>query len=253
MFKLFYKHWAMMPISEGSSMSKEVAKKETTTAMQAYTQADLADWGAPQIDAKDIVIPRINLAQQMSELVIAGKAKMGEYYDSSSMTVLGGLGKPLDVIPFMLDQVWVIQKRVGKKFEYEKTEAVTPSNKDLPWEFVEEGVEKKRVYTRNFFCIVEGVTLPCIVSFQSSSAKAGKELATIMFAENKLNNLPPSAYHVNIDSKMVSNDDGTYAVKTIVKGKQSTREEVAKTLEWFKTFKTEAPKIDTTGALHAEF
>ncbi len=236
-------------------MSKEVKKAESTE-LQGYTKADLADWGEASIDAKDIVIPRINLAQQMSDIVIEGKAKMGEYYQSSSHTVLGGLGKSVDIIPFMLDQVWVIQKKVGKKFEYEKTEAVTPANKELAWEFIEEGVEKKRVYTRNFFCIVKGQALPCIVSFQGSSAKAGKEMATIMFAENKIQNLPPSAYHITLDSKIVSNDEGTYAVKTITKGESSSREEVMKTLDWFKTFKHAAPKVaeeNTYGAANAEF
>ena len=237
-------------------MSKDVVKKETTNEMQAYTAADLADWGNASIDAKDIVIPRINLAQQMSDVVIAGKAKMGEYYESSSQTSVGGLGKPVDVIPFMLEQVWIIQKKVGKKFEFEKIEAVTPMNKELAWDFIEDGVEKKRVYTRNFFCIVDGQTLPCILSFQGSSAKAGKELATIMFAENKIKNLPPSAYHISIDSKIVQNDDGTFAVKTISKGKASTKEEVFKTLEWYKTFKQVAPKVaeeNTYGAANAEF
>ena len=239
-------------------MKNEVVKKETTNAVAAYTPADMADWGAAPIDAKDIVIPRINLAQQMSENVIAGKAKMGEYYESSGLNVIGGVGKPLDIIPFMLEQIWIVQKKVaGKadKFEFDKIEQVTPENKLLPWDFIEDGVQKKRVFTRNFYCLVDGQTLPCIISFAGSSSKAGKHLATIMYAENKLSNLPPSAYHILLDAKIDKNDDGTFAVKTVVKGKESTKEEVARTLEWFKTFKTVAPKVqdENFGAANGDF
>lgn len=243
MYLPFVNNWAIMPLIGESFMTKEVTKKQTTE-VAAYTDADLAAWGEQQIDSNDIILPRINLAQQMSQSVVDDKAKMGDFVNTSTMTVIGGVDKPVDFIPFMLEQVWVIQKEVkAGKFEFDSIEVVNAENKDLPWDFVKEGVNYKRVYTRNFYGLVDGQTLPCVISFQGSSAKAGKQLATLMFAENRLNKLPPSAFHVKIGSKIEKNDDGTYAVKTIAVGNKSTTEEISKTLEWFKTFQKATPKV----------
>lgn len=247
MYKPFLNNWAIMPIIGESFMSKELKKKEET-AIAAYTEGDLAAWGTQQLDANDIILPRINLMQQMSEAVIAGKAKMGEYYNTSSGQVVGGVDKPLTFIPFMLEQVWIIQKEVKPgKFEFVSIEPVTSENNDLPWDFIQEGVNMKRIHSRNFYGLVEGQVLPCVISFQGSSARTGKQLATLMFAENRLNKLPPSAYNVLIGSRLEKNDDGTYAVKTYQVGRQSTNEEIAKTLEWFKTFQKSAPKVAGEG------
>lgn len=232
-----------MPLIGESFMTKELKKKEETQ-VAAYTEGDLAAWGNQQLDANDITLPRINLMQQMSEIVVDGKAKMGDYVNISTKEVVADVNKPLDFIPFMLEQAWIIQKEVKPgKFEFVKIEPVTSDNKDLPWDFVEDGVTMKRVYTRNFYGLVKDQTLPCVISFQGSSTKAGKQLATLMYAENRLNKLPPSAYHVNIGSKIEKNDEGTYAVKTISVGVKSTTEEIAKTLEWFKTFQKTAPVV----------
>lgn len=227
-------------------------KNEMTVSMgtDLSTETEQYDWGTNESSAADIVIPRLNLMQQMSKLVIADKAKLGDLVDSVTGEVLGNKDKGIQVIPFHMEKFFVVQKEVKQgnkvKYEYDHVEKITAANENADWEYTHEGVKFKRMYTRNFYVLVPGKVLPYVVSFQSTSAKAGKELATEMYTKNVMLNKAPAASKIELGCRIETTDDGTYGVKTVKVVGDSSREEIALAFKWFQTVRKEETKVDET-------
>lgn len=213
-------------------MSKDLKQ---APPQEVAIENDIGHWGKSEISSNDIVIPKIQLMQGMSQAVTGGKNKLGDMIDSVTGDLLATPEKPLECVPFHLEKFYIIQKHNGKKWMYERIEKVTPSNENAPYEFEEAGQKKKRVYTRRFFVMVPGHVLPFTIDFASTSAKAGKELATEMFVKNAMMKLPPAASKIAIGSVTQKNDDGTYSVKTVKVIGKSTNEEIKAAFEWYKT------------------
>lgn len=224
-------------------MSK--GKNEMTVSMgtEVSTETNF-DWGTNEQSAADIVIPKIQLMQGMSERVVKGNNKLGEFIDSVSGEILGTVDKPFEVIPFHMEKFFVVQKHNGKKFVYDHIEKITPANENAPWEYETKDGKFKRVYTRNFYVLVPGKVLPYVIGFSSTSAKAGKELATEMYVKNTMLKRAPCASKILIGGKIESNDDGTFAVKTIKVGADASKEEIALAFQWFQTVRKEETKVD---------
>lgn len=218
-------------------MSKEIAKKEST---ELTMENDIGFWGQNESSSNDIVIPKIQLMQGMSQAVTSGKAKLGDLVDSVSGDIIGDVNKPLEVVPFHMEKFFVVQKFNGKKFLYDRIEKITPQNENAAYEFDENGSKMKRVYTRRFYVLTAGNVLPYTIDFASTSSKAGKELATEMFVKNAMMKLPPASSKIAIGVKIDKNDDATYAVKTIKVVGKSTQEEIKNAFNWYKTISKSA-------------
>jgi hypothetical protein len=213
-------------------MTKEIAKKEST---ELSMENDIGFWGTNESSSNDIVIPKIQLMQGMSQAVTNGKAKLGDLVDSVSGEIIGDITKPLEVVPFHMEKFFIVQKFNGKKFLYDRIEKITPQNENAPYDFEEKGQKMKRVYTRRFYVLTNGNVLPYTIDFASTSSKAGKELATEMFVKNAMMKLPPAASKIAVGVKIDKNDDATYAVKTIKVVGKSTNEEIKQAFDWYKT------------------
>lgn len=213
-------------------MTKEISKKEST---ELSMENDIGFWGTNESSSNDIVIPKIQLMQGMSQAVTNGKAKLGDLVDSVSGEIIGDITKPLEVVPFHMEKFFIVQKFNGKKFLYDRIEKITPQNENAPYDFEEKGQKMKRVYTRRFYVLTNGNVLPYTIDFASTSSKAGKELATEMFVKNAMMKLPPAASKIAVGVKIDKNDDATYAVKTIKVVGKSTNEEIKQAFDWYKT------------------
>jgi hypothetical protein len=213
-------------------MTKEISKKEST---ELSMENDIGFWGTNESSSNDIVIPKIQLMQGMSQAVTNGKAKLGDLVDSVSGEIIGDITKPLEVVPFHMEKFFIVQKFNGKKFLYDRIEKITPQNENSPYDFEEKGIKMKRVYTRRFYVLTNGNVLPYTIDFASTSSKAGKELATEMFVKNAMMKLPPAASKIAVGVKIDKNDDATYAVKTIKVVGKSTNEEIKQAFDWYKT------------------
>jgi hypothetical protein len=216
----------------------EVVKAETTAV--ANVAANLGDWGESSFTSNDIIIPKVLLMQGLSDLVSDGKAKLGDMVDNSTSQILGGFEKPLKIVPFHMEKVWIIsQKEKGKeRFEFVEYQPVTPENINQPWTAVEGDTQIKREYTLQFYCIdPEAPVMPFVVSFKSSSARAGKVLSTQMYVRNRAAGLVPPAYVMELSSKKEKNDQGTYAVYEVKPLEKTSDDLIAKSLEWFKLVK----------------
>jgi len=226
--------------------SKEGAMTNSDTAMAA-----LDTWATPAVSSSDIVIPRLLAMQGLSEMVIDGKAKFGEFRESLSGKLLGSLEKPVEFIPFFLDKKWIVEvKKPGGKFEYSRIEKVTPLNEAHPFECDGLGDEKEKwtkVY--EFYVLLPGevelgASLPYILSFSRTSFRAGRKLLTQMYVTNRAAKKVPAAQVMSLVGKKTENDQGTFVVMDVKTSRAAKDEEVKAAYDWMKTIQSGASKAD---------
>ena len=231
-------------------MSKAVAKKQESAVSTNLT--DMGAWGTPTVSSKDIVIPKILCMQGLSELVMDDDhpAKMGDFVDSMTNEIIGDYNKkPVEFIPFHLQKVWIISKKSGNDFEFDRIEDVTPMNEGKPYTEVIDGVEYKNEYTMNFYVLrPEDMSLPYIISFKGMSGKAGKILSTQMYVRNAAAGKIPPAYVMELSGSKDKNDKGTFITLATKVCRESTPQEVKTAFSWFKTVNAGATKSHETQA-----
>lgn len=245
-------------------MSKDLVKKETNAVA---TKADLAgDWGF-QGDPSDILIPRILIGQSTSKAVQDEKLAFGQLFRSTTNEILGGKGKPFSFIPLYMTKTWVISEKKGGRFEFRSIEPFTADNKDLPWTWIDRNIEWKREQSLNFFVLLpsdvgrdlsarraliekgeipdlDASLLPCVLSFKSSSFKAGKILVT-HFAKASDFNIPPYVNVFKLDSEVKQNDTGAkFYVMTIEKEGKTDPAMLPVCKKWRETVSQQAIKVD---------
>lgn len=178
------------------------------------------------VDARDLVLPRLLLMQGLSEMVTEEKAKMGEILNSLTGEVLGGRGKPVEIIPFFLTRNFIVSEKLGDKFEWRGNVAADHTN--AHWkeqshrEEMVNGVLTRRDYSMDFFALLadeagQEDALPVQISFRRTSLKAGKQLYTrFLLTKGK----PTTTWL--LDSKKKENDQGTFYVLEVTRGKPLT-------------------------------
>ena len=245
-------------------MSKEVAKAASKEVAQAQ---NLADWGEQELSSQDILISKILPMQGLSKMVTERKAQMGEYRDSVTAALHGSVDAPMEFLPFHMKRSWSVSKMVNGKYVYQREEQMTRENEGRQWEENVGGEQFRNVYTYTFFAllpkeIAKGGAMPYMLSFSSTSVKAGKKLATQMFVRNKNEGLTPASYVMHLDGQITKNDKGSFIVRDVSLGRKATDEEVTKALEFFKIVRSGAVKEDhsdrepaprTNGADNMEF
>jgi hypothetical protein len=226
-----------------------MSKKELVVANSnavATVAEDFNSWGDNQMTASDLVIPKILAMQGLSKFVMDGVAKFGDFCDSLSGEVLGGIGKPIEFVPFHMDKIWIISKKKGNKFEYNSVEPVTPETENLPWEDTDaDGTPIKRDYVRVFYVNIPGRPMPYMLSFKGTSAKTGKILATQMYSTNRMSKMPPAGVVMTLDGIKSQNDHGTFVVMNVKASRKAEPEELATAYEWYKTVSKHADRFNS--------
>jgi len=224
-------------------MSKAIATTKSTDL-----STDVESWD-DQVEggAEELIIGKVLMQQGLSDRVSDGLAKLGDYVNTLSGEVVGGFDKELDLIPFMFTRRYVVsEKKPGSsRFTFKRFDTITKANEKAPWFFDENGVEMKREYLREFYCIdPNDTTLPVIIGFKSTSAQVGKQIWMQMYHMNKAAGKVPPAYHITIGSKKESKDGAAYAVSTYKRGNESTNEEITICRQWMNTLKTQDIRVD---------
>lgn len=208
----------------------KLAKKETTALTTALPQQ------APVavLDPSDILIPRILIAQAMSTVAQDGDSNVrpGNVYRSTSKKVLTDKSGVVSIIPLHVNKTRIISKKNGGRYEYVATEQYTYASKELPWKWEENGVEFKGETCLNFYVLLPGdiasdvkarkafaetgefpdtddTLLPCLLTFKSSSYRAGKVLITHL-AKCKEFGVPAYVNTFKLTTKKQTNDQGTF-------------------------------------------
>ena len=225
--------------------TKEVAKRDTTALdISRGSFAGLMD--ETPVESSDFLIPKILLMQSMSTMVQEEKARAGEIRGSVNNNKLAEKEGNVEIIAFKMFKTWVTISTVGN--EYLGQVPFTPENCLKAQDEVVGGVAVKNFKTLNYFCIVPseiagGVFMPYVVSFRSTSYKAGKALETI---RGKLQGYgkPLPFVTINLGSVAKENDKGKFFEYTVTEGRETTDQELTAVKKWFDIINVENIKVD---------
>lgn len=236
------------PTPEAAETAVTVREPQLPTMGSA---ADLDAWGVTALTAKDIVIPKILPMQAMSKKVTADEAKFGDLIDSLTNEVLGDTKNPIEFIPFFMEKVYVVMEEKDNKFTFANQVPITAKNEDQEFEAVnpETGIKQKWYRTLNFYVLfpkqVEAnEAIPYLLSFRSTSARAGQKLATTMFMKNLKAGKTPASTVMELSYSKKSNDKGTFGVLDVRELRASTPEQISEAFLWVKTIKSGRTKVD---------
>lgn len=224
-------------------MSKAVAKKleSVSNAIQAVQPAAGSTY--EQATATDIRIPKILLMQAISTLVNEEKAQKGDLVNQISGEVIGNEKKPLSFIPLTYYKSWIVQEKIGNKFEYRRQEERNASNENFPWEWEEAGTTWKRVKAINVYALLADqakayaadlknaldkgempdpskAVLPVLISFRSTSLGGGQDIITHFssmedYRKQGFPNIQGFMTAFELQCKKTSNDKGTWYVMAV--------------------------------------
>ena len=220
----------------------EVQAKSSNTNLPAH---QLTDWGRSAVDPADVLIPKLLIMQPISELVTEGLAKGGEIVRSTTKTAVAS---PVEFIPLLMFKTWILAEKVAKsnKFEFRKVEPFTHENAQAEWEWVVGTSTWQRSQCLNCYALLpadvakeakalaalektgampdpDDALLPVVLSFQRTSFKTGKALAT-HFAKAEAFGVPAARTTLTLGTELTKNDKGSYFVATI--GKKGPTDEL---------------------------
>lgn len=241
-------------------MSTEIAKRQATTAMMA------SPGPGTTIDATDILIPKLLIAQALSEVVSQGKVTQGCIYRSTTGEVMAAREKSLEIIPLLAWKTWRISELQNGKYEYVRREPMIDTTAPLQWE--EGGVAFRRDREMNFYVLLpqdidreikalaeldksgalpspDDALLPCVVTFARTGYGAGKVLAT-HFAKAGHFRLPAHCAVLSLKLEQQKNELGTFYVWTVDPKtvRRTTDVEIAAADKWCGTLRQSAVRVD---------
>jgi hypothetical protein len=242
-------------------MSNAVAKVASGGAVQIQQ----AQQGGEDILTSNIVIPKVLLMQGLSDLVANRKAIMGDMVRSTTGEKLGDDKSGVDFIPLTFKNEWILREKIGGKFEYRGKEPMTAQNQDAPWEFKKDGADWKRVKSLNVYALLpkdiaaeaaemekakngempdpDKALMPVLISFQSTSFQAGKDLVT-HFAKAKKFGVPGYVSTFKLKCYQDKNDKGTYFVYEIEPAGKTSTEQQKQAAYWYGIVSTQAVQVD---------
>lgn len=203
------------------------------------TEVASMDWGEAPIEASDILVPKILCGQGLTPAVVEQKVNQGDLFDSITTQVIGGKGKPVEVILIHNFKTWIISDRKPGGSKPEFVEQVPDIGQK--WEREESlpgNITRYRVLAANWYCLLvdqvkAGAVFPYLVSFRSTSYMAHKKIASI---QAKLKTMKPPRFiaykTVLISSALKKNDKGTFFIFDVAEGRDTTPEELAVAHQW---------------------
>ncbi len=225
---------------------------------------------ADEILRQDILVPYIVLAQGQSDSVMEKKAQMGDIVRSTNAEKLGDPEHPMEAILLHCPKSdWVIEEKPprAQRFEFRRTEPRTVQNETLPWswwqnadgtpaeESAKGATEWRRVKRLSVFAVlphdiaaanaekakmergelpdVSKALTPVMLTFRSSSFKAGKEIVTF-FTKARSLGVDIWRYKLSFTDFLDQNDQGSYYVWSVDQNgaKPVPKEDIALVQSW---------------------
>ena len=212
------------------NLAIELNKKERKNVRRKKMEQN-NNWGTENIDNKDVYIPRINLAQALSEVVSEGTGvKPGDFYDTISRKKI----ENVEIVLFKFFKTWQVLKKVAGKNKPEYIETVPFTVENSNWSWSEGDIIRNLTF--NFYVLLakDGKIInstPYLMTFSRTSLNAGKTITTKL-TELRSKNLPIAGITFIIGSELKKNDNGKYYVTTVKPGKFTTSEEMIIAKEW---------------------
>jgi len=214
---------------------KEVAKAATTD-VAVHTKPR----GFDDEDPSDLMLPRIELLQSMSPTVQNGLGKAGELVNQISKTPL-----PTDVfVPIAMHRKFIkwIPRNEGGGIEYQTSDPKDPRViQDTKWG--SNGEKPSCTKYLNFLVLLEGSTLPIILSFAMTSFQAGRKLYTM--AKMAGGDVWEKKYKLHSVSK--TNNMGTFFVFDVTEAGDAGEEDKKIAEQLYNAFSTRDLNFEVEG------
>ncbi len=233
--------------------TKVPVKKEKAQAptLFAASPTDTVDF-----DTSDILIPKILLMQGPSKLVAEGKAAQGDMVNSVTNEKLGDKTKGITFAPLSTYKTMTVMRDKDGMYIYDRTEPWTSAHASKPFEETLNGTKYKNYPTLNFFVMLESElkkanTMPCLISFKSTSLKAGKKMINHFASAADIGQKPCSGM-LTLTCKLESGKKGPYHCLDISFSGNTPAEYGPKLLRWESILKQTAVKVDNTEEKESE-
>jgi len=219
----------------------EVKKANELAEFKGQFNSSLGLGAGENIDNDDIIVPKLQLVQALSQAVADKQAEAGSYFNTVDKIDLGG---SVDIIVMSSVKLWQVFKEVvtpgkgGKekvKLEYVETIDYL-GHEELPIdEQLHDGTVIHRDKLLRFYVLLvsdlkDGMAFPHVVDFKRTSYKAGRELQT-KFARLRSVGLPSYAKVFTLGTQFIQ-DEYDYYVKTVSVGRNISAEELAGVEAW---------------------
>jgi hypothetical protein len=217
-----------------------------TSSTEVANVEDLSQWGLEEqvIDSKDVILPRVWLMQALSKLVAEDEvASAGDIVNSVSEEIIAPSGEWLKVVPVKFEKLWFVMSKTEDKPDLLAIEPVTPLNASREREGTYEGQPCSFNYALRFYLLLEGEDLPAVVTFKSTSLRAGKQLLTEAYVKNIKAGKNPASRYLALSSQKQKNDKGVYYVFAVKAMEETPIDVQREALQWVNTLKKEVPKI----------
>lgn len=261
-------------------MSNALAKKEETavTAVPGNPKATT-------VLKSDVLVPKLLLMQALSDNVTMGLKNSvgqpispGQIVRSTSREVMGDATKPVEILPLQYRNDWMLQEKIGDKFEFRGFEPRTAKNEDLPWDYTNNGVPWRRVKVLTLLALLPGdiekeeaavaalkkdpsagfdinqVLLPVAISFQKTSFMAGRMIATHFAKVNQMARygIKPYSSSLYLTCRLEKNDKGVFHVYGVEMGRKTEAKAFVKASEWEETLGQGNVEIDNSDVASGE-
>lgn len=217
-------------------MTDVTVKEQTAVAVPGMDAA----WGAEDVSSKDVLVPRIMLTQQLSELVKNGKAMAGTIVSSSLNEILASAGQSLEIIPIKTYREWVENTvETGKggkdKESFKRIVPMTRANENWPTEEIVDGEAIRRHKSLNFFVVIPGKldSLPHVVQFRKTSYRTGQQLAT-HFKMSELQKKTPARQVFALSAVSKSWEGYDFFVLEVEAKRAATQDELNAAYNWYR-------------------
>ena len=228
---------------------KEMVKKEETALAMPE-----GGWQDGEYDVKDLLIPRICVAQGTSDITKQGKAKPNDIYETGNKTILGDAKKPVNFVPLKFFKTWVHCEMVKNQPQYRSMEPyiAANANKYQYEEKKEDGTLWRHYEVLNFYVLLSdeienGTAFPYLLSFRSSNKKKGRPLINYMARARAIQ--PPQplcSMTFSLGSVLTSNDTNSWFTFDVSTAGATPRPHVEKALEWLNTVNSMSASIKHT-------
>lgn len=214
----------------------------TTESGEGKALSTQGAWGTEGTSSKDLVIPRIGLAQASSNVCKEGLARPGELIHSLTKSPLAAKGAKLEILPILCVGSWVITEPKpmdGSFAKFIRKEELTPENDSTEWKVDDfEGgqpVVRNKVLSFLSLLVSEIQGFPFFVDFQGTNKNGGKLISTII-QENSFKGLPAPARVVELSTALKTYKNNSWFVVNAQPGRSSTEAELAHCKKWYDIF-----------------
>lgn len=207
-------------------MSQEVAQ----TQPSEVAISNFGAFGAENIIASDLRVPKILLMQAMSDLVSERKAIAGDFVESFEGRKLGDDRTPVQIIPFYVTNTWTVKKEVNGKMEFDKVEDRGGQDIKREYEIVgQDGIKRTNHRTLNIFCLLKGgnLSVPYMLSLQNSSFKAGAQPFLNKVQLLRTENKAPANVVFQLGVAQEENEKGRWFAVTVGACKDANGKDIA--------------------------